>query len=73
MNIRNGMTVAKTGNVENVEATEGRICTLSVKEYDSLNLAKKANGLNARTLKHGEKFPPTAQDYMRAAAEKEAA
>ena len=55
---------------ENVVATigdhEGRPCTLETKKYDSINLAKKANGLNSRTLKRGEKFPPTVNDYMMA-------
>lgn len=53
MNVRNGKTVAKVGE------HEGRGCTLEKKDYDSINLAKKANGLNARTLKRGEHFPPT--------------
>jgi hypothetical protein len=53
MNIRKGMTVAKIGE------HEGRACTLERQDHESINLAKKANGRNARTLKRGESFPPT--------------
>jgi hypothetical protein len=53
MNVRKGKTVAKVGEYQ------GRPCTQSAKDYDSINQAKKANGLNARTLKRGEAFPLT--------------
>ena len=56
--IRRDKTVAVIGE------HEGKPCTLETKVYESVNLAKKANGLNSRTLKRGEKFPPTVNDYM---------
>ena len=31
--------------------------TTDLRTYDSINAAKKANGLNARTLRPGESFP----------------
>ena len=55
--IRRGKTVAVIGD------HEGKVCTLETKDYPSINLAKKANGLNASTAR---KFPPTANDYMMA-------
>lgn len=58
--IRKGMTIAVIGE------HEGKPCTLETKEYPSINLAKKANGLNSRVLQRGEKFPPTKNDYMMA-------
>jgi hypothetical protein len=67
MNIRNGMTVHQVGK------HEGQDCVLSSKTYDSLNQAKKANGLNARTMQRGEKLPPTkAEVEARIEAEKKA-
>lgn len=58
--IRKGRIIATIGQ------HEGKPCTLETKEYASINLAKKANGLNSRVLKRGEKFPPTVNDYMMA-------
>lgn len=58
--IRNGNLVAVIGD------HEGKPCTVEVKEYPSINAAKKANGLGSRKLKKGEKFPPTVNDYMMA-------
>jgi hypothetical protein len=63
MNVRKGKTVASVGE------HQGRPCTLSTKEYDSLNQAKKANGLNAKTLKRGESFPPTRAEINAAVRE----
>lgn len=56
--IRKGNVIAVIGE------HEGKPCTLETKAYPSINAAKKANGLNSRTLKKGEKFPPTVNDYM---------
>ena len=55
---RKGKTVAVIGD------HEGKPCTLETKTYDSINLAKKANGLNAKTLKRGEHFPPTVAEAL---------
>lgn len=52
MNVRKGSMVAKVGE------HQGRACVLDLKMYPSINLAKKANGLNARTIKTRESFPP---------------
>ena len=54
---RKGKTVAVIGD------HEGKPCTLETKTYDSINLAKKANGLNSTTA---TKFPPTENDLMMA-------
>ena len=63
MNIRKGMTVAKTGPApDNFPDLKRCLVTLEVKEYESLNQAKKANGLNARLLQRGEKLPPTVSE-----------
>lgn len=63
MNIRNGKTVFKVGPApDNYPDLKGRICLLETKDYDSFNQAKKANGLNARTLKGGEKLPLTVRE-----------
>ena len=65
MNIRKGKTVAKVGQYKpGYEELAGRTLTLEVKEYDSINLAKKANGLNAKTLRKGECFPPTEAEAL---------
>lgn len=60
MNMRKGTTVARVGQYKpGYEELAGRILSLEIREYKSINLAKKANGLNARVLKRGENFPPT--------------
>lgn len=65
MNFRKGKTVAKVGQYKpGHEELAGRELTLSIKEYDSINQAKKANGLNARVLKRGERFPPTESEAL---------
>lgn len=65
MNIRKGKTVAKVGRYEpGYEELAGRVLALEVKEYPSISQAKKANGLNAQTLKRGEKFPPTVAEAL---------
>ena len=65
MNIRKGKTVAKVEKYEpGYEELAGMVLTTSVKEFDSLNQAKKANGLNAKTLKRGEHFPPTVEEAL---------
>jgi len=58
--IRRGRTVAVIGT------HDGKPCTLETKEYASINLAKKANGLNSRAIGQKEKFPPTVNDYKMA-------
>ena len=65
MNFRKGKTVAKVGQYKpGYEELAGRELTLAMKEYDSINQAKKANGLNAKTLKRGEHFPPTEAEAL---------
>ena len=65
MNIRKGKIVAKVGQYKpGYEELAGRTLALEVKEYPSLNAAKKANGLNAKTLKRGEYFPPTEAEAL---------
>ena len=58
--IRRGKTIAVVG------FHEGRPCTLETKDFTSINLAKKANGLNSRKIGPKEKFPPTKNDYLMA-------
>ena len=65
MNFRKDKTVAKVGVYKaGYEEIDGLTLTLEIKEYPSINLAKKANGLNARTLKRGESFPPTVLEAL---------
>lgn len=56
MNFRNGKTVHTVGE------HEGHTCVLSTKTYDSMNLAKKANGLNAGKVNRGDTLPPSKAD-----------
>jgi hypothetical protein len=72
MNYRKDKTVAKVGVYKpGYEELTGMTLSLEKKDYDSVNLAKKANGLNARVLKKGESFPPT-EDQALAAVRKAA-
>ena len=52
--LRRNQTVAKV-DVDK----HGRTFAASIKDYDSINLAKKANGLNASMT---DKFPPLQAD-----------
>lgn len=51
--LRKGKTVAT------IKQKEGRRYVVTSKEYDSLNLAKKATGLGAVELVNGEALPMT--------------
>lgn len=63
MNIRNGMTVYTVGPApDNFPDLKGRECLLDKQKFKSINQAKKANGLNARTLQKGEKLPLTVSE-----------
>lgn len=62
--IRSGKTVANVGEYE------GRAYTIRTESYNSINAAKKANGLNASTLQRGESFPPTKAEINAALAAK---
>lgn len=65
MNIRHNKTVAKVDHYKpGYEELAGRTLTLELKEYPSVNAAKKANGLNSRCLQKGEKFPPTVAEAL---------
>ena len=65
--MRKGMTVAKVGQYKpGYEELAGRTLSLEVREYPSINAAKKANGLNAKVLKRGEHFPPTEAEALAA-------
>lgn len=67
MNIRKGKTVAKVEQYKpGYEELAGRTLSVSKKEYDSINQAKKANGLNSTVLKRGESFPPTVEEALAA-------
>lgn len=66
MNIRNDRTVFNVGPAPaNFLDLKGCLCLLNSATYSSINLAKKANGLNARTLGRNEKLPPTVQEANR--------
>lgn len=54
-NIRKGHRVAQVAEID------GKLRTLKVQDFPSINAAKKANGLNATTLRRGEPFPPKAE------------
>ena len=65
MNFRKGKIVAKVEQyTPGYEELAGRVLSTAVKEHDSINQAKKANGLNAKTLKRGENFPPTVAEAI---------
>ena len=65
MNVRKGKIVAKVGKYQpGYLEIANFVLTLEKKEYDSINQAKKANGLNATTLKRGESFPPTVLEAL---------
>ena len=67
MNIRKEKVVAKVEQYQaGYEELAGRTLTLEMTTYQSINQAKKANGLNARVLKRWEKFPPTVQEALAA-------
>lgn len=65
MNVRKGRTVAKVEQYKpGYEELAGLTLSVEMKEYPSINQAKKANGLNAKVLKRGESFPPTVQEAL---------
>lgn len=53
MQIRKGKTIAAIG-----KTPDGRLYTIGTTDYPSINAAKKANGLNSRTLRNNQQFPP---------------
>lgn len=70
MNIRNGTIVYNVGDYK------GKPCILSQKDYRDkyglgINRAKKANGLNAKTVQPGYRLPPTIEALKRIEAEQQ--
>jgi hypothetical protein len=64
--MRKGKTVAhKVGLYQpGYEELSGRTLASEIKEYESLNKAKKANGLNAKVMRRGESFPLTVEQAL---------
>lgn len=57
--IRQAPTLRKGKSVAEVRQDKhGRDFTVRVRDFDSLNQAKKANGINSVALQRHEQFPP---------------